>query len=221
MARKLLAHLRDQWIGTLALLLVLTGGTAYALDGSNTVFTDDIVNGQVKVDDIGQGAVATDEIGTGEVKGVDVGNGQIGDADLAANSVKAANIANGQVQAEDLAADVSPGATGARAWGHVNKVGSLLRSKRVSGVSSPVLGVYCIDPASGIDTDTAVVIATNDFSTDDTQPAGNDEAHVEWVSVAQDCPDNTLEVRTFVYDGNANGTGFVEVDDEGFAFVIP
>ena len=34
---------------------MLTGGTAYALDGSNTVFTDDLVNGDVKVADIGQG----------------------------------------------------------------------------------------------------------------------------------------------------------------------
>jgi hypothetical protein len=32
----------------LALFLVLTGGTAIALDGHNTVFSDDIVNGKVK-----------------------------------------------------------------------------------------------------------------------------------------------------------------------------
>jgi len=60
MPGKLLAHLRQQWIGVIALLLVLTGGTAYALDGSNTVFTYDLVNGDVKVADIGEGAVATD-----------------------------------------------------------------------------------------------------------------------------------------------------------------
>ncbi len=34
-------------IATLALFLVLTGGTAVALKGSNTVFSDDIVNDQV------------------------------------------------------------------------------------------------------------------------------------------------------------------------------
>jgi hypothetical protein len=33
-------------------VLVLTGGTAYALDGSNTVFGDDIVDGQVRTADI-------------------------------------------------------------------------------------------------------------------------------------------------------------------------
>ena len=31
---------RQQWVGLIALFLVLTGGTAQALDGSNTVFSD-------------------------------------------------------------------------------------------------------------------------------------------------------------------------------------
>jgi hypothetical protein len=54
---RLFAHLRQQWLGALALLLLLTGGTAYALDGSNTVFTDDIVNGDVRTADLADGAV--------------------------------------------------------------------------------------------------------------------------------------------------------------------
>src|SRR6266545_4169132 len=38
----------------LALFLVLTGGTAMALQGHNTVFSDDIVNGQVKEADVAE-----------------------------------------------------------------------------------------------------------------------------------------------------------------------
>src|SRR4051812_13859672 len=202
MTRKLLAHLRGQWIGALALLLVLTGGTAYALDGSNTVFSDDIVNGDVKVADVGQGAVATDELangqvksadlGDGEVKSVDVGAGQIGAGDLAANSVNASKIVdgqvqspeigNGQVQAEDLAPGVAPGATGARAWGDVSSAGLLLRSKRVTSVSHPTPGVYCIDPASGIDTDTAVMIVADGFSHDHNSLLRNHEGPLQWGS---------------------------------------
>ena len=37
---------------TILLFLVLGGGGAYALTGSNTVFSDDIVNGQVKTQDL-------------------------------------------------------------------------------------------------------------------------------------------------------------------------
>jgi hypothetical protein len=39
-------------ISTVCLFLVLGGGTAVALNGSNTVFSDDIVNGQVKPSDL-------------------------------------------------------------------------------------------------------------------------------------------------------------------------
>jgi hypothetical protein len=52
MFRSFLVHLRQQWMGALALLLVLTGGSAYALTGHNTVFSDDIVNHQVKQQDL-------------------------------------------------------------------------------------------------------------------------------------------------------------------------
>ena len=34
-------------MSTLAVFFALAGGTAYALDGSNTVFTDDIIDNQV------------------------------------------------------------------------------------------------------------------------------------------------------------------------------
>lgn len=57
---RLLAHLRSQWAGLLALSLVLAGGTAYA---ANTVFTQDIVNGQVRPVDL-YAALAAD--GTSE-----------------------------------------------------------------------------------------------------------------------------------------------------------
>ena len=42
---RILGHLRAQWAGVLALFLVLTGGVAYA---ANTVFSTDIVDGEVK-----------------------------------------------------------------------------------------------------------------------------------------------------------------------------
>lgn len=62
MLRKCLSHVRNQWMGALALFLVLTTGSAYALAGHNTVFSDDIVNGQVKADDVATDAVGQDEL---------------------------------------------------------------------------------------------------------------------------------------------------------------
>jgi hypothetical protein len=57
---------RFVWI---ALLLVLSGGTAYALDGKNTVFTDDIVNGEVHSADIGDGQVHAVDVAPNSLTG--------------------------------------------------------------------------------------------------------------------------------------------------------
>ncbi len=69
MIRTALAHLRAQWAGFLALFLVVAGGTAYA---ANTVFSSDIVNGEVKAADIATGAVHTSEIGDNQIRSADV-----------------------------------------------------------------------------------------------------------------------------------------------------
>ena len=55
---------------TLAVVLVVAGGTAYA---ANTVFSADIVNGEVKTADIGNNQVLT----------ADVRNGNLNDEDIA------------------------------------------------------------------------------------------------------------------------------------------
>jgi hypothetical protein len=74
MRSKFLADLRRQWMGAFALFLVLTGGTAYA---ANTVFSEDIVDG--------------------EVKSVDIGNNQVRGAD-----VRDDTLAGGGLTAPDL-----------------------------------------------------------------------------------------------------------------------
>ena len=72
----------QRWSGVIALFLVVTGGTAYALDGVNTVFTDDITNGEVKGPDIGDGQVGSVDVRDGQLTGTDVRDGTIGRADV-------------------------------------------------------------------------------------------------------------------------------------------
>jgi hypothetical protein len=64
---------RFAWI---VLLLVLSSGTAYALDGKNTVFTDDIVNGEVHSADVANDSTAF------ALKGVDIANDSLTGADV-------------------------------------------------------------------------------------------------------------------------------------------
>jgi hypothetical protein len=92
-------------VSSLCLFLVLGGGAAYALGGSNTVFTDDIVNGEVKVADIGQGAVTADELANGQVKAPDIGDGEVKSAEIANGQVKTADIGAGEVRTSNVAND--------------------------------------------------------------------------------------------------------------------
>ncbi len=86
-------YLRQNAIGCVALFLVLTGGTAQALDGSNTVFSDDIVNGEVTSADIAASSVTTGKIA----------NGQVIAADVADDSLRSEEIFDGTIQAIDVA----------------------------------------------------------------------------------------------------------------------
>ena len=208
-----------------------------------------IANGQVQVADIGQGAVATDElannqvkatdIGDGEVKSAEIANGQVTADELAANSVRAdevadgqvrsQEIANGQVQAEDLAAGVAPGASGARAWGLVDAAGTLQRSRQVTAVTRLADGIYCIDPAPGIDPTTAVMLVGENLANSFTNGGQDDISHAEWTSNPSSCPSGTMEVHTFFGQGTPANPGS-EFDlggfdmiavDQPFLFAIP
>ncbi len=66
---RLAALVRGQWAGLLALFLVIAGGTAYAAD---TVFSTDIVNGEVKAVDIGNNQVLTADVRNEHLTGADV-----------------------------------------------------------------------------------------------------------------------------------------------------
>jgi hypothetical protein len=85
-------HIRSNIIGYVALFVALSA-SAYALPGTNTVDSGDIVNGQVKATDIG----------TGQVGPTDLAAGSVNSAKVATNSLTGADLANGRVQAADLA----------------------------------------------------------------------------------------------------------------------
>jgi hypothetical protein len=122
-------HLRGNIVGYVALFLVLTGGTAYALDGSNTVFTDDIVNGQVTGPDLAGGAVTSlkirdgqvlnedlapdavtgDKVKDGSLTGSDLGDRSIGGQTIANETLTGTNVNDGSL----FGADIANGSIGA------------------------------------------------------------------------------------------------------------
>ena len=76
---KFFAHLRNQWMGALALFLVLAGGTAWAateLD-KNEVKSKHIGKGQVKTKDLARDAVTSPKVANGSLLGEDFAAGQL------------------------------------------------------------------------------------------------------------------------------------------------
>jgi hypothetical protein len=105
-------------MATIAVFLVLSGGTAVALSGSNTVFSDDIVNDHVFSADVrndtlaGGGLTAADlrpaSVGSSEVadnslRGADIANGTLGTDDYGDNGIRSIDIAKGAVNSNKVA----------------------------------------------------------------------------------------------------------------------
>lgn len=65
-------NLKSTLIGSTMLVVLLTAGAAQSLSGSNTVYTDDIVNGQVYGGDLANSAVTGSKIYNNTVTGTDV-----------------------------------------------------------------------------------------------------------------------------------------------------
>jgi hypothetical protein len=104
---------------TVLAFIVLCGGTAVALDGQNTVFGDDIVNGEVQSPDILDGAVGKVDLRNGSINSSKVKNNGIGGVDIADNGsvgsaevsgLGGADITDGSLTGDDIA---DTGLTGA------------------------------------------------------------------------------------------------------------
>ena len=235
-------------VSTLCLFLLLAGGTAYALDGSNTVFSDDIVNGDVKVADIGQGAVATDEIANGQVKAADLGDGEVKTAEIANGQVLTADIGTGEVRSGNVAndnltgGDISPNSLkgadidegtldigdAARAYGTVvsdfcappDTDCPVFDSKGVSSITRTDVGEYCVI-APDIDAEEVSAAVTVDWSGTD-NPRGNASAMSH---EGFECGPRLTGFRVFterqpVTSSTTVGPA-VPADDVGFTIVIP
>ena len=185
-------------IAVLGCFVALATGTAYA---ANTVFSGDIVDGQVKAPDIAQGAVLSDEIANGQVKAADIGDGEVRAAEIAGAAVTSDEIATGAVRGLEVLDDNLTGADvanntlkgadvdestldigdAARAYARVSPAGCVVdgacttdQKKGVSSVIKLGTGSYCVI-APGIDAERTPAVVAVDHSTT-SGPEGNASA---------------------------------------------
>jgi hypothetical protein len=97
MGVKIRRLIQQQWAGLIALFLVLSGGTALA--SHETIFSSDIVNGEVRQDDLAANSVGSNKIIDQSVK----------NADLSIGASSSNTIADGGIQAIDVKNDTLTG----------------------------------------------------------------------------------------------------------------
>jgi hypothetical protein len=113
-------YVKRHHVGLVALLLVLTGGTAYAATAipknavgskhvkDNSLRGKDLKDAGLTGADLADGSVAGPDLADGSVGGADLTDGGVGAGDLAAGSVDGGAIKDGAVGKADIADDVVP-----------------------------------------------------------------------------------------------------------------
>jgi hypothetical protein len=109
MLAKLLAHLRRQWMGALALFLVLTGGTAWAVDewtGANIVngslTSADYKNNNIQSADVKDFSLGNGDFLTGSVDSRVVSNFSLGNGDFLTGSVDSRAATDNSLTGTDI-----------------------------------------------------------------------------------------------------------------------
>ena len=138
MLSRLRDHIRSNVVGYVVLMLAM-GSSASALKGHNTVFSDDIVNGQVKRRDIGTDAVTTAKIGAGQV-GID----DIVDDAVNGSKVPDGTLTGADIMDDSLTSSEIGGLTGADV---LESTLGMVPSATVAGRGRSAQGISC-DPES-------------------------------------------------------------------------
>jgi hypothetical protein len=244
MLDKVTSHLKHNVVAYLALFVALGGTGAYA---ANTVFSSDIVDGEVKTPDLGNSAVSRDKLATDAVIRAKINNNAVdatkvapdslGAGNLAANSVTASEAAANSVGTSEIAtggvrlSDLDPAVVGARAYGRVNPLGQLFSSKNAEVRKPPGAGIYCI--AAGADPQTTPIIvaahgvavgtATAVGAFDPLEGDGSQQSFAVWDVETDVCTvGREWEVRTYrQFVDTVNNEVGVEASDQAFTFVVP
>jgi len=91
-------------VGSYAAFVVLvTAGAAQSLTGSNSVFSDDIADGQVAYADIRDNAMTGKKILDNSITSADIATNGVASAEIADDAVTGAEVADGSVNRAELA----------------------------------------------------------------------------------------------------------------------
>jgi hypothetical protein len=132
-------------ISTVCLFLLLGGGSAVALTGSNTVFSDDITDNQVysadvRNDALSGGGLAAVDLRANSVGSSELTNGSLGTSELS-HSIPATRVTHSSAQSIP---DFPPGATLAFDTERYDTASMHDNATNNSRLTAPVNGIYAV-----------------------------------------------------------------------------
>jgi hypothetical protein len=101
MLHRVFGHMRQNVVAYIALFVALGGASASA---ANTVFSSDIVDGEVKSVDIGDSEVQSADVANGTLQAQDYGIGSVSGARIQDNNVTTLDLADNAIFGSDVAA---------------------------------------------------------------------------------------------------------------------
>ena len=208
-------------VATLALVIAVAGGTAYA---ANTVFSSDIVNDQVysadvRNDTLSGGGLTAADLRNGAVGNTEIADGGVRTAEVQNESLTGADIKNGEVSVLDTNKVIPSGAT---------VTGAFREQEENSDPGNLVRLLFSVD-FHGLRAPTPLTDA--DINFDDTgisaaaAAPGEDSSGCTGGIGIPTAPPGKVCIYLFeesVVDGSArgitlgSGTGFTEPNDKGF-----
>jgi hypothetical protein len=173
-------------ISSLALFLVLAGGTAFASGlGKNSVGAKQLKPDSVTAAKIKDGAITPSELSNSAKIGMTGPQGAPG-------------------------APGAPGPQGAagsaKAWAEITSAGTVGRTTGLISVTRPTKAYYCIT-AGPYDSSNSVALATPNYS--DAQTSSGDTLVVITTPDFNDCPKGQFGVRTYDEAGNLDIASFI------------
>jgi hypothetical protein len=135
MSGRVRAHIRTNVVAYVALFFALGLGTAWA--NHEMIFSDDIVNGEVKKDDLGGNSVLTGKIADGAVHNEDVDGGAITSNKVADGTLTSDDVATNTLTKADL---------GVHSVGSFELDGTAFRPEDIKAQFSGLSKAYGIPP---------------------------------------------------------------------------
>jgi hypothetical protein len=118
MRKRVREHIRSNLVGYGALFLALTGGVAWANHpgGADTISSGDIINGEVKNNDLGADSVGSGKIADQSVKNADLATGASSSNTIADGGIQGIDVKNNTLTGTQINESTLSGIPSANAW---------------------------------------------------------------------------------------------------------